>query len=67
MNTEVAPQLALLTVRELAQTLKVSPRTVESLIKLKRAPPFVRIGRARRWRIQDVNAWLAKEAQSTQP
>jgi excisionase family DNA binding protein len=56
---------ALLTIHELAQVLKVSVRTVESLIRANRAPPFIRVGRARRWRTGDVDAWLAQQVGSS--
>ena len=62
MDKQLASRPELLTVQELAQVLKVSTRTVESMIRLNRAPPFIRIGRARRWRSEDIEAWLSAEA-----
>ena len=66
MDKQPAAMPALLTIQELAQALKVSTRTVETLIRTNRAPCFIRIGRARRWRAEDIDAWLAKEANSIQ-
>ena len=62
MDKPTASGPSLLTIQELAQVLKVSPRSVESLIRLNRAPPFIRIGRARRWRSEDIETWLAEQA-----
>lgn len=61
MDKQPATNAPLLTVQELAQVLKVSSRTVELLIRLNRAPPFIRVGRARRWRSEDIDAWLAEQ------
>ena len=46
----------LITVRELAEHLAVTPATVYNLMK--RGLPSLKIGRARRCRIADVEAWL---------
>lgn len=62
MDKKHATGVALLTIQELAQALKVSTRTLETLIRLNRAPRYIRVGRARRWRSEDIEAWLAKEA-----
>lgn len=46
----------------LAAFLRVSQRTLETLIVRGEAPPFVRLGRQRRWRHEDVQAWLEAAA-----
>jgi len=46
-----------LTVEELAELLKVSPRTIRRIIKRKEMP-VIRIGRQLRFRRQDVDNWL---------
>lgn len=54
-----APKLeALLTIVEVAQSLRISPRKLEGMIKAGCAPAFVRIGRLRRWEPKVVKSWL---------
>lgn len=65
MDKKPAAMASLLTIQELAETLKVSIRTVETLIREQRAPCFIRVGRSRRWRTEDVEAWLTKQIGST--
>lgn len=49
---------ALLRVQDVAERLGVSVRTMENLIKAGRVPAFVRIGRQRRWRPEDIERFL---------
>ena len=54
---ETAPSL--MTLRELASYLRLSPRTVQRMAAENELPPPVRITRGRpRWRRADVDAWL---------
>ena len=48
----------LYSLQEFAQRLRVSPRTVETLIAQGDAPPMILIGKQRRWKPEDVTAWL---------
>jgi excisionase family DNA binding protein len=52
---------SVLTAAEVAQRLKISLRSFEALVQAQRAPPFLRIGRLRRWRAPDVEAWLIEQ------
>ena len=54
-----APRPLLLTRRELAETLRVSTRTVERLTASGVLPQPVRIGRSVRWRSAEIYEWLA--------
>lgn len=49
----------LLSAAEVSRLLGVSLRTFECLIARGETPPFLTIGRQRRWRPRDVDAWLA--------
>lgn len=49
-----------LTIRELATHLKVPVRTLELMIAQGKAPPFYRIGRARRWDPSIVQEWIVE-------
>ncbi|WP_404818551.1 helix-turn-helix transcriptional regulator [Rhodoferax ferrireducens] len=48
---------ALLDAHQLTTMLGVSRRTLESIIEKQQGPAFILIGRQRRWRPSDVNAW----------
>lgn len=50
----------LLDAADVAKHLGISRRTFESLIKKGCAPAYVRIGRQRRWRHEDIEAFLEK-------
>lgn len=57
----IQPLTPLYSLNELAALLKISARTLESLILTGAAPPHVRIGRQRRWVHTDVVCWLEKK------
>lgn len=48
----------LLDVKSLAGYLRVSKRTLENLLTRGEGPPYLRLGRQRRWRHADVEVWL---------
>lgn len=50
--------MELLTVRDLAERLKVSPRQIWKLRASARLPEEVRISRSVRWRATDVTLWV---------
>ena len=49
----------LLTQRDLAALTKLSPRTIERLRCVGGGPKFVRVRGSIRYRIEDVEAWIA--------
>lgn len=51
----------LIDVETLAQVLQISKRHLETLLASGDAPPFIRIGRLRRWRPEDVKTWIHKK------
>ncbi len=51
----------LLTALEVAALLKISLRTLERVVRAGNGPVCSRIGRQRRWRAQDVHAWVAQQ------
>lgn len=53
----------LLTVRDLARLLQISPWTVYQRVRNSPSslPPHVRLGRNLRWRPEDVQTWLLDE------
>ncbi len=50
--------MELLTVREVALRLKVSPRQVWKLLASGRMPEPLRLSRSVRWRKSDLNEWV---------
>lgn len=56
----------LLSAAEITQLLGVSRRTFESIVRRDEAPPCLLIGRQRRWRSQDVVAWLDRLAANSE-
>jgi predicted DNA-binding transcriptional regulator AlpA len=61
-NTAIEP---LLSTRETAALLCISPRTLEAWRGRGQGPPFVRLGGRRGYRRADVAAWV--EAQTSSP
>jgi predicted DNA-binding transcriptional regulator AlpA len=49
---------ALLDTRQAAERCKLSPRTLEKRRRLGGGPAFVRLGRAVRYRVEDLEAWI---------
>jgi len=48
----------LMTIKEIADLLRLSKRTVENMIRDGRAPPFFRMGRVRRWDPDVFQEWV---------
>jgi len=58
--TMPSPSPGLLTVKDIAARLRVSPRTVWRLRDAGRLPAPIRFGQAVRWRENDVSTWIAQ-------
>lgn len=59
--------IELLTAKDLAGILRISPKTVANKLTVAphELPPRLPIpGRRPRWRLQDVDSWMAKYAQA---
>lgn len=54
----------LFTLETLATLLQISDRKLEMMLKKGDGPPFVRLGRLRRWEPQVVQEWLQKQRKS---
>jgi Helix-turn-helix domain len=54
----------LIDTRELAKLLKIHPVQACRLRRRKKGPPFVRVGGAIRYLVDDVNRWLAENAEN---
>lgn len=52
---------AMLNAEEVAALLKMSRRSLETMLKAGRGPSYVRLGGLRRWRKQDIEQWLDEE------
>jgi excisionase family DNA binding protein len=48
----------LLSAQEVAELLKVSLRKYEQMVKAGEAPPHIRLGRLRRWPVDEVTEWM---------
>lgn len=57
----------LLTDREVAALTGLSQASIRRRRRLRRAPAFMKIGGAVRYRPEDVRAWLAAEAEEGAP
>ena len=51
--------LPLKSARQVAEYLQVSARKFEQMVRAGDAPSHLKFGRLRRWRIEDVVAWVA--------
>lgn len=61
-NTHTWPPM--LTAQQVANHLQLSERKFEQMVHDGDAPPFVRLGRLRRWRPSDVEAWIAARSET---
>lgn len=48
----------MLSAQEVAALLRVSLRKFEQMVKASEAPPHIRLGRLRRWPVEEVNEWM---------
>lgn len=53
-------KLELLGARNLAALLGVSLRKLEQMIARGEVPPYIKLGRTRRWRADHIEQWLDK-------
>jgi excisionase family DNA binding protein len=60
-----AGKIEILTIRELAQYLKVNERTIYRLVSVKKIPAF-KVGGSWRFRQSDVDTWI-EENQTDRP
>jgi excisionase family DNA binding protein len=59
-HTDAASEVAVLSLSELAARLRVSVQTIYDLRSQGRGPRGFRVGRELRFRISEVDAWLAR-------
>ena len=58
-------QYELLTIREVAATVRMSVSTIHRLVRIKEFPAPIRIGPAStRWRADELRAWLDNRSRS---
>ena len=55
---EPPPEKQLLTSREVASLLSISPRTVWAMTVPRGSLPCVKVGRAVRYRVEDLESWI---------
>lgn len=48
----------LLEAREVAHLLGISLRKLDDMVSKEEAPPCIRIGRVRKWRLDEINRWI---------
>lgn len=48
----------LVSAKQFADRLGISVRTLEDLITQGKVPPFIKVGRLRRWHPEQINAWI---------
>ena len=60
--SQKTPEIDLIKKRDLAKRLAVSPWTIDEWVRKGKFPPpiYVMPGAPARWRVKDVEAWLAK-------
>jgi excisionase family DNA binding protein len=62
---ETAGIARLLSKKELARLLGVSPRSVDRLVAAGQLPRPIKVGALSRWRRDDVEQWIASQAASS--
>lgn len=50
--------MTLINARDIATQLGVSVRKLEQMIERGELPPYIRVGRVRKWRSQDIDTWI---------
>ena len=58
--------MQLLDSRTLADRLSVPERTLDQWAYLRKGPAYIRIGKHRRYRVEDVEAWLDRHTHTTE-
>lgn len=48
----------LVSAKQFAERLGISVRTLEELIAQGKVPPFIKVGRLRRWHPEQINVWI---------
>lgn len=69
MDSTESPQ-PLKSANQVAEYLQVSARKFEQMVRAGDAPSYLKLGRLRRWRMEDVMAWVAarsREASAGKP
>lgn len=61
MSTETSEASPLMDSREVAAYLKVSESTLSRWRSARTGPPFLRLGGIARYRLDDVDRWLAEQ------
>jgi excisionase family DNA binding protein len=54
----------LLTIRDVSKLLGISQRAIWGWANDGKFPPPLELGRLRRWRREDIEAWLARQAEA---
>ena len=55
----------LLDAADVALLLNISRRKLEGLVARGKGPPFMRFGRIRRWRSEDIDAWVTEQLETS--
>jgi predicted DNA-binding transcriptional regulator AlpA len=58
---QLDPDCVLLTLREVADHLKLAPRTIRRHVQCRRFPAPIKIGHRLRWRLTDLQYWIAQQ------
>ena len=65
MESQVVPTPLLVDIVELSRLLQRSPASLRRDEAHGRLPPAIRIGRSKRWRVDDIQAWVQAGAPAT--
>nr|WP_295078249.1 helix-turn-helix domain-containing protein [uncultured Roseateles sp.] len=60
-SSQLTQKPKLLTKEQVCQTLQISPRCLEGMIKNRRLPAGIRIGRSVYWSESVIDAWVSRE------
>ena len=59
--------MKLLSAKEIARLMNISPRKLEQMIVAGELSGYVKLGRVRRWREDDIRKWLEDKFSKNQP
>jgi len=59
------PPTILLTESETAERFKITPRCLQDWRRTQSGPPWIRVGRRVRYRLQDLEAWMLGQRQES--
>lgn len=66
-TTSPSSNARLISIAEFAERIRRSRRSIEKDVEAGRVPPPIRVGRSVRWRLSDIEQWIAMGCPPREP